>query len=386
MPLRYLTPVATAVAFCIVLAAHSSFIEGQEAPDDAVCALQTRSLELVAQYVTTDNATSDAVIHQAPANDQAGYEVHTSKGGRAWATMRSNFSLSEQLLTSQQSHGHRCGSHRPMKTPKVCLFLFTALQDEAYRRRTLAVAQTWAASARNLSQATGSFSMHFFVDPKYRHFVESVLPSSEIIEREQSHDNASGMLYYTRLKSLNSALQQSTSCDWVIVPEDDAYMNVPLVTSKLACLDSAGPPRLMGSVFTYADPSSGKLQSFVHGSTWIANAAAVPALLQVAQKQHLAQRQSWGDVAVAECLRDEYMENREQAFPFQEFGCRIIDNNPLTGTLSMIQAHPEPECIDWFHKVLPENMAKLHETVSRRPCQRSSADLMERCVAKFAPL
>merc|ERR1711966_292186 len=159
-------------------------------------------------------------------------------------------------------------------------------------------------------------------------------------------------------------------------PEDDSYINVPMVTSKLACLDSAGPPRLMGAFFLQKN-----VGLFVHGSVWVMNAAAVPVLLQVALKQHLAERKGPGDVAVAQCLRDEYDLHQAQAFPFQRFGCKIVINNRnSTRLLNRIQDHPEPECLDWFHKVPPHIMEKVHKIVSRRACRRSLANRMEHCV------
>jgi len=230
--------------------------------------------------------------------------------------------------------------------------------------------------------------MHFFVDPKHKHFVESVLTDSQILYYEEEHVSSSGAVPYARLKALNNALQGQT-CDWVVVPEDDTYMNLHLVADKLSCLDPAGPPRLLGATFDatgpagkYATGPAGKY-NFVHGSSNVMNAAAVPVLWQVAQKQELDTMScvgGWGDVGVAQMLRYEYGVEREQAFPFQEFGCTLYQNSE--DTIEEISKLPELECIDWFHKVSPETMIKLHERVYDQPCQRSSADLMEHCVAK----
>jgi hypothetical protein len=340
------------------------------------------NVSLVATTTTTKVSIPDSSNREAMATVTTTTSTTTAPPTSTTTTVpHNNVSVGFQVpLRADRAHvekEEKCGRHSPMKTPKVCLFFFTALRNEAYRNRTLAVAHTWATSARNLSQATDAiFSMHFHVDPKYRDFVESVLPSSEIIWWEEGEAGSAAAMLYKRLNKLNSSLQQlNTSCDWVIVPEDDSYMNWPLVTSKLACLDSAGPPRLMGSIWASVEVP------FVHGSVWVMNAAAVPVLLQVARKQHLAQRSGFGDVAVAQCLLDEYALHRPQAFPFLTFGCHIIVNTE-SGPLNDIEAHPEPECLDWFHKVLPHSMAKVHEIVFRRPCRRSLANRMELCVFK----
>ena len=55
-------------------------------------------------------------------------------------------------------------------------------------------------------------------------------------------------------------------------------------------------------------------------------------------------------------LLTEAEREREQAFPYQEFGCHIYENTAPTDLLRKVRAHPEPACIDWFHKVLPEHM------------------------------
>jgi hypothetical protein len=197
------------------------------------------------------------------------------------------------------------------------MFVFTALQDEFYRNRTFAVAETWGkVAADRMLEDPQRLSISYLVDPMYRHAVESVLPSSQIVEWEQPHNNHSGVLYNARLQALPAAFHQKAPCDWVVVPEDDTYVNVDILMSKLDCLSPElpeGTPRLMGELHIYNNSHSHEWEDFVHGSGWIMNAAAVPVLAKVSAKRNMAERNpyEYGDVAVAEVLREEFGYRRE---------------------------------------------------------------------------
>merc|ERR1719282_1853903 len=108
------------------------------------------------------------------------------------------------------------------------------------------------------------------------------------------------------------------------------------------------------------------------------NAQAVPMLLHAASAGGIDRKVGFGDVALESAVDREFGSRRNLSFPWSEFGCNVYDNSGIT-TAFQARAQPEPECIDWFHKVRPEDMAAIHALATAKPCNRTSADLLQRC-------
>jgi len=254
--------------------------------------------------------------------------------------------------------------------PKICIFNHPSLAKAEYRKRTLADISTWANST-----LAPNVSMFYFLDAKQRHFVTGLVQESQMLEWTEP-DGDMGLMNYLLVHALAREAPKY-QCEWIVVPEDDVYAHTSLLTQKLSHMDSSGRPRMMGAIYGVAN------ELFVHGDMYVMNKQALPVLQHAADECRLWEKQGYGDVALAFCLRQAYGSDRETTVSFHGFGCIVHDNSGAT-TVAKAKAKDKPECVDWFHKVLPGKMKELHKLVTKTQCIETTESMLARCVDKDA--
>eukprot|EP00747_Dinoflagellata_sp_TGD_P162239 gnl/TRDRNA2_/TRDRNA2_179629_c0_seq1.p1 gnl/TRDRNA2_/TRDRNA2_179629_c0~~gnl/TRDRNA2_/TRDRNA2_179629_c0_seq1.p1 ORF type:complete len:331 (+),score=33.58 gnl/TRDRNA2_/TRDRNA2_179629_c0_seq1:50-1042(+) len=258
----------------------------------------------------------------------------------------------------------RQNSMERASTPRICIFQHPTLGHSATRERILASLATWVTLASNLSHV----DMLYLAEHKHRHHLTSLVNESQMLDWNET--DSMGSMTYNMLQVINGAIERR-KCQWAVVPEDDAYVNVPRVAAKLLRMP-AEKPLFMGSI--WHEPSVGY---FVHGGFYVMSAPVVPILLESATKCQLWSRQGHGDVELARCVHDLHGNLSTNPLPLNpearlraSFGCAMYDNTGLH-TVDEARKHGRPECLDYFHKVLPSNMTVLHQMLTRRVCDPS---------------
>lgn len=277
-----------------------------------------------------------------------------------------------EIAVKSGGHPRRVRSSSRAKR-SICVIMHTTLDQEEYRNRTLTTVATWARDA----EAVPNVVVYYLVDPKDKAYLDPVVPSTQMLSWHASRKGeCPSEMVHKLVRALNMVVG-TKSCDWLVVPEDDCYVNMPVVAEKLARVDLSQDPTLMGAIYQPPLP-------FVHGHFYVMNPTAVPLLLRVADTCQLdcsgrSTIAGPGDIALAECINSTKGVLLPAAITLKQFGCFIKDDEVSAGTMRKAERAPEPECIDAFHKVLPDDMRRLHQLLSKKTCSWSTSRLMKQC-------
>jgi len=261
-------------------------------------------------------------------------------------------------------------------------FIFS---NEAYRDRSKGVAQTWGqpqfvppgGQLLYLVGATG-------LDPLPGH-----VRNDQLIVFDSENDPA-GKTYSQLPDRMHHSMDTVYSrfkndCDWFIMADDDSYVNMSLVISKLRCLNPQ-QPLYMGAVY------GTNIGPFVHGDLKIFSAGAMPIFESALSFCPLLQ--GFEDVALAACLFT--YQNSSHGAEFRDlqptgFG-RVQHNNSqcdpgadcLESALRLVKESDQPECLDVIHKVVGSDaMNAVHEFLQQRSsCEMGMDKLMDAVEAK----
>jgi hypothetical protein len=245
----------------------------------------------------------------------------------------------------------------------VCFFVKTntASGDNDGRARAAVVANTWAAHPVEKSR------VFYFVDESTApyHFPGAV------------QDNQFVKVISTTYKKLSEKMRQmlvwlnskrfKDSCGWFALVDDDTYVNTRSVSSKLRNINPS-EPHYMGAVY-----GAGHGIRFVHGSLQVFSAAAVPLIADIA-----ATCDDWSkgsdDVRIGSCIREVGLWSLLPAESF--FNC-YLNNTRTTGearptTLQEVVTSTQTsnsslDCLDYVHKLLPEDMQAFHLLMRNSP-------------------
>ncbi|CAK0793706.1 unnamed protein product [Prorocentrum cordatum] len=240
------------------------------------------------------------------------------------------------------------------------------------RSRAEAVATTWAAEPSNRSR------VYYFVDeqtPPY-HLPSSITPDRVIQTIGTDYDHLPDR---TRVQLLTiNTKQLKDSCNWFALVDDDTYVNTDSVVAKASRMD-ATKLHYMGAIYNYNNGSN-QWAPFVHGDFKMFSRAAVPLVAEA-----VAKCDEWGsgmeDVEIAKCFAKLDMINQ---LPPETFGDSVHDNERGKRPTTLQQAFDiskksskSLKCLDFLHKLLPEDMHTFSEEVSKSPaCATASSSLI----------
>lgn len=257
----------------------------------------------------------------------------------------------------------------------VCFFVSTdtAPEDTDGRARAAVTAETWAAKP-----AARSY-VYYLVDeslPPY-HLPASVQPKQIIKTLRTSYEDL-----WERTQSLLVQINTKrllNKCDWFALVDDDTYVNTASVVAKAGHLDASGL-HYMGAVCRVSDYGHG-IVNMIHGSFKMFSAAAVPVIAEVAAQCRLWRPGAWEDFQIARCLKNSGFNMSLRA---EGFGNYIHNNTkvarPNTLQQALDQSHKAKSslaCLDFLHKMLPDDMRTFHDHLRRSPmCINGPAALL----------
>lgn len=275
----------------------------------------------------------------------------------------------------------------PSTSSRSCFFVTGTWADPVYRDRSLGVAQTWGrpefvpphARLLYLVGASG-------LDP-FPGLPQHLIRNEQVVVFSADDDPA-GLGYSELAKHTSHTITTVYSrfkdeCDWFIMAEDDVYVNMSLVTSKLRCLDFH-EPLYLGAVYSMPDNTS-----FVHGDLAVYSASGMAIFERALSFCSLPV--GWGDVALADCLRSYQESLGPSALSGTHLQARWLvraaHNNSqcelpdscLSSAISLVAGTHQPECLDSIHKVVgAAAMMSVHELLQQRPpCAMRTIELLD---------
>jgi len=307
----------------------------------------------------------------------------TSMESVAWKT--ESMRLLFTALSNTSVKPARSLKAEPQSGGLACFIVNGLFSDKAYRDRSLGIAQTWGqpkfvpegARLLYLVGATGldplpGHEQHLIRNDQLIVFDSENDPAGKPFDELQDRVRHSVDTVFSRFKD---------ECNWFLMTDDDAYVNMSLVVSKLRCLDSR-QPHYMGSL------KISRSGLFVHGDLKIFSAGAMP-IFESALSFCTLRHTPWEDVALAECLRSYQNSSDGAAFRSLEpkgFGRRQHNNTGcdlgadcLSSASRLVARAHQPECLDVIHKVVgAEAMQAVHQFLQQRSsCGMGMDKLME---------
>lgn len=256
----------------------------------------------------------------------------------------------------------------------VCFFVTTNTVSASGdgRSRAEAVATTWAAAPSLRSR------VYYFVDeqaPPY-HLPSSITPDRMIRTIGEDYEHLPDR---TRMQLLSiNTKQLKDSCNWFALVDDDTYVNTDSVVAKASRMD-ASELHYMGAIYTY-NKGANQWAPFVHGDFKMFSRAAVPIVAEA-----VAKCDEWGsgmeDVEIAKCF--DKLDMLKQ-LPPETFGDSVHDNehDKMPTTLQQAiniskKSSKSLKCLDFLHKLLPEDMQHFQEEFVKSPgCPTAATSLV----------
>mmetsp|Transcript_70833 Transcript_70833/g.183875 ORF Transcript_70833/g.183875 Transcript_70833/m.183875 type:complete len:353 (+) Transcript_70833:98-1156(+) len=310
-------------------------------------------MALMQTKVHVQKATEiDADLEHQPETEGAAL---AEQGSRSAVADSSTPQSSSQVVASQASQVAAHDASEGGFNGMLCVFVRTdtASDNDDYRARAAAIAETWASEP-----AAGSQVFYLVDDTEEPHRLPASVLKEQIIKTNRANYNHISGRTQSTLIQLN-AKPLLDKCSWFAVVDDDTYVNTASIVANVSPLD-ASELHYIGAKSNVQVPGA-DLDYMMRMNFIMMSSAAVPLVAEVAAQCDLRATNPWDDYELGRCLRHSNFKKT-----------RTVHPATLQQTLESVRrAGTSLACLDFLHKMPPGDMRALHEHLRGSPaCRR----------------